>query len=49
MDKYVIYSPDPVPFQPKTFDNEKEAYDYFNSTIMEFLSKDGYDGVRLYY
>lgn len=46
MDKYVIYSPDYAPFQPKTFDNEEEAYDYFNSTIIEFLSKDGYDGVR---
>lgn len=46
MDKYVVYSPNYAPFQSKTFDNEEEAYDYYDSTIMEFLSKDGYNGVR---
>lgn len=46
MDKYVMYSPNYAPFQPKTFDNEEEAYDYYDSIIIEFLSKDGYNGVR---
>lgn len=46
MDKYVIYSPNYASFQPKTFDNEEEAYDYYESIMMKFLSKNECNGVR---
>lgn len=47
MSIYKVYSPNLAPFKPVIFDNEDEAYDYYDAMIIKYLSKDGYNGVRL--
>ena len=46
MSIYKIYSPNLTPFRPVTFDNENEAYDYYDAIIVRYLSENGHNGVR---